>query len=239
VSRIARWVPLLAVVALLGAAMLAANFADPTIDAVPLIGSGPVPSAATPDPKDLPTAGPAEPDFPTPTEAAGPPLPGWVSWVFGVACALVVLVILVLLLVMALRGRLTERAVPLTLSIEEPPTDEETERRVRAAVDAGLSELDDADADPRRAVIACWVRLEDAAAAAGTTRSVGDTSTDLVSRLLAGHLVSASVLDALAEVYREARFATHPVDAATRDQARAALRLLRDELAAGSVTGGH
>ena len=89
----------------------------------------------------------------------------------------------------------------------------------------------------RRAVIACWVRLEAAAAAAGTERSPGDTSTELVSRLLARHSVSEAVLSALAEVYREARFARHEVDQATREQARTALRLLRDELSAGARRG--
>src|SRR5262249_18730925 len=100
-------------------------------------------------------------------------------------------------------------------------------------VDEGLADLDDADADPRRAVIACWVRLERAAAEAGTPRGVGDTSADLVSRLLASHMVSGTVLAAFASVYREARFATHTVDVAMREQARAALRQVRDELAAG------
>lgn len=233
-SRIARWVPLLAVVALLGAAMLAANFADPRIDAVPLLGGSEATPTATRDLTDLPSAGPGESDIPTPTSTSAPgtPLPAWMTWVMEVLCALMVLAVLVLLGVLALREWLAERTVPLTAT-DAPPTEEETERRVRAAVDAGLSELDDADADPRRAVIACWVRLEAAAAAAGTTRSVGDTSTELVSRLLEQHQVSAPVLDALAEVYREARFATHPVGTATRDQARAALRQLRDELRAG------
>ena len=79
-------------------------------------------------------------------------------------------------------------------------------------------------------MIACWVRLEQAAAAAGTPRQPGDTPTELVTRLLAGHDVSAAVLYALAEVYRLARYATHTVDATMRDQARAALHQLRAEL---------
>jgi hypothetical protein len=41
------------------------------------------------------------------------------------------------------------------------------------------------------------------------------------------------VLDGFASVYREARYATHTVDTAMREQARAALRQLRDELSAG------
>ena len=43
------------------------------------------------------------------------------------------------------------------------------------------------------------------------------------------------MLSALAEVYREARFARHELDQATREQARTALRLLRDELRRGSL----
>jgi hypothetical protein len=99
-----------------------------------------------------------------------------------------------------------------------------------AALDAGLEELSDTDRDPRRAVIACWVRLEDAAAAAGTPRHPGDSPTDLVGRLLAEQRVDAGVLAALLEVYREARYATHTVDDQMRSQARSALQRLRADL---------
>ena len=104
---------------------------------------------------------------------------------------------------------------------------------MRRALDESLAGLDEADADPRRVVIACWVRLEEAAEAAGIAPAPGETTTELVGRLLAGSQVSAGVLDAFAAVYREARFATHTVDTTMRDQARAALTQLRDELALG------
>jgi hypothetical protein len=107
-----------------------------------------------------------------------------------------------------------------------------------AALDAGLLELSDADLDPRRAVIACWVRLEQAAADAGTPRHPGDTPTDLVARLLTEQRVDASVLAAFAEVYREARYATHTVDDRMRAGARAALQRLRADLAAGVRADG-
>jgi hypothetical protein len=149
-------------------------------------------------------------------------------------CAAGVLVVVATLLWLLFRDRLAARRSPLTLETAAPPTIAESQQLVRAAVDEGLADLDDADADPRRAVIACWVRLERAAAAAGTPREVGDTSTDLVARLLATHLVSGEVLSTFAEVYREARFATHAVDAAMREQARSALVQLRDELAVGA-----
>jgi hypothetical protein len=102
-----------------------------------------------------------------------------------------------------------------------------------AALDAGLEELSDTDRDPRRAVIACWVRLEQAAAAAGTARLPGDSPTDLVGRLLAEQQVDARVLAALLEVYRQARYATHTVDDQMRAQARSALERLRADLGAG------
>ena len=129
--------------------------------------------------------------------------------------------------------RTRERKLPEPTEAKPAPAREE----VLAAVDAGLSELDDSDADPRRAVIACWVRLEQAAAAAGTPRAPGDTSTDLVGRLLTEHQVSAPVLYPLADVYRLARYATHTVDATMRDQARSALGHLRAELARPAPTG--
>jgi Domain of unknown function (DUF4129) len=112
----------------------------------------------------------------------------------------------------------------------QPPADE-----LVAAVDAGLEELSDTDRDPRRAVIACWVRLEQAAAAAGTPRHPGDTPTDLVSRLLAEQRVDARLLAALRDVYREARYATHTVDDRMRSEALSALQRLRTDLGAGVV----
>ena len=62
--------------------------------------------------------------------------------------------------------RLAARRAGAAAPRPRPPTSGRAE--VVAAVDAGLLDLDDADPDPRRAVIACWVRLEQAAAAAGT-----------------------------------------------------------------------
>lgn len=112
------------------------------------------------------------------------------------------------------------------------------EVEVLAAVDAGLAELSDTDGDPRRAVIACWVRLERAAAAAGTPRAPGDSPTDLVARLLGAHQVSRQVLSALARVYREARFTTHPIDQRMRQTAVDALRQVRTELASEVTADG-
>lgn len=223
-SRAGRWMPLAAVVALLCAAMLASVYANPTIPG--LAGDASRTGSLRENPPQIrpePTA--------TATVAPEPAtsLPTWLGWALAALAAAVVIVVAILIWIFA-RDGLARRRMPLRRELSDPITVAQASRGIRLAVDEGLAELDDASADPRRAVIACWVRLERAAAEAGTPRGVGDTSTDLVSRLLAGHMVSGDVLAAFASVYREARFGTHTVDLAMREQARAALRQMRDEL---------
>jgi hypothetical protein len=181
------------------------------------------------------------PQAPPPTE---PPLdlapadpwtvPGWlVVGAIGLA-VLAVLAMLVLFLRRLLRDLARRRSAKMPPGVV-PLSAARTAEEVVAALDAGLIDLSDTDTDPRRAVIACWVRLEQAAAAAGVPRQVGDTPTDLVTRLLRDGtgVVSAEVLAAFARVYREARYATHSVDERMRAQARSALQRLRAELTAG------
>jgi len=226
-TRMSRWIPLAAVLALLGAAMLAGVFANPVIGTTPasIVTRGGAVQTPENELQPAQTGGPVKPD-----DVAGGEI---LVRILLFACALAVLVVLLAMLWMALRHRFGVRRDTLRVAGVELPQPS-TQERVRAAVDEGLSDLDDLDADPRRAVIACWVRLEAAAAAAGTAREPGDTSTELVQRLLESHAVSGRVLDDFAAVYREARFATHTVDVAMRDQARAALRQLRDELSVGA-----
>jgi hypothetical protein len=214
--------PLLAaVVGLLGVGMLAAAFGNPAIEALPLPQ---VTVSGAPRDADDPASRLAEvlpPEATDPTAGAG----GFVLALLGVVILLVA-VGLAWWLARGNRGMRFARIRPVL-----KPASPGTAQRVRAAIDASLSELDEADADPRRAVIACWVRLEGAAAQAGVAREAGDTSTDLVYRVLAELRVSADVLAAFAQLYREARFATHEVDPSTRDRARAALGQIRTELA--------
>jgi hypothetical protein len=233
IAALRRWWPLAAVLALLFVTSLAATRSAPQLDRL------------APDPEPSTTPPPLFPGGAQPTAAdrspAAPPeaaggLPGWVGTaallVLGVAGA-----VLVALAVWALvrdqmrrRARRTGRRAPV-------PQAPSTAEGLVAALDAGLEELSDTDRDPRRAVIACWVRLEQAAAAAGTPRHPGDSPTDLVGRLLNEQRVDGRVLAALLEVYRQARYATHTVDDQMRAQARSALERLRADLGAGRMTG--
>ncbi|GIG89477.1 DUF4129 domain-containing protein [Plantactinospora endophytica] len=223
--------PLAAVAGLLALAALAAGHSsigftrvDPPADIVPTF-----------EPPEQPV--PAESLASAEPGPSGSYLPEWVPYVGTVLCTAVVLAVVVALLWALARDLLRRRRGLARPGARKLRSAEQTAEEVVAALDAGLVELSDTDADPRKAVIACWVRLEQAAAAAGVERRPGDTPTDLVTRLLgAGRPVSADVLAAFADVYREARYATHTVDERMRTQARSALHRLRTELTAG-VTG--
>ncbi|GGL06783.1 DUF4129 domain-containing protein [Mangrovihabitans endophyticus] len=228
-----RWWPLAAVLGLLFLTSLAATRSAPQLDR---FDPNPPPTA-TPPPL-LPPAPDATAAAPTsaPTPEAADGLPDWVG-----TAALVVLVVLafavVVVAVTAIVRDQMRRAMRRSGRRAPRREPNRTAEEVVAALDAGLEELSDTDRDPRRAVIACWVRLEQAAAAAGTTRHPGDTPADLVGRLLAEQQVDARLLAAMAEVYRQARYATRSVDDQMRAQARDALARLRADLGATAVTG--
>ena len=219
-----RWWPLLAV-----AVLLAASGASASMSRLPLsrvtFGTEEVFDQERPEFEHR-TVSPAPEAI-----GSGFELPSWVPAVVGGIAAVIVLAIVVLFVGASLgsgprfQRRAVRRPEPVRSKLET------VEAEVVAALDAGLLGLDEAGADPRRTVIACWVRLEKAAAAAGTTRLPGDTATDLLLRLLAGHRLSEPVLTGFADVYRIARYAPrHQIDERMREHAKAALSRLRGEL---------
>jgi hypothetical protein len=228
-TALRRWAPLAG-----AAVLLVAVAAGATLGSVPVtrIEQPTQPVDGLPSGSASPEATPSDIPSPSPGDPSQLQLPAWVATAVGVLCALTVAAVVTALVWVMLRNALLVRRSALVTSAGTDPTAlAERARQVVAAVDAGLADLSDTDADPRRAVIACWVRLEEAAAAAGTRRLPGETPADLVGRLLTEHLVSRPVLDGFAAVYREARYATHVVDEHMRATAVAALRQLRAELA--------
>jgi hypothetical protein len=229
-SPLRRWWPVAGVAALLAVAALAATRSS--------LGLGPI----EPILEDRPRL-PEYSREPPPTQSAEPgaarerlELPDWVLTTATVLCVAIVVAVIGALAYALIRDATRRRAARRPAPSPQAPTPDGAAEEVVAAVDAGLLELSDLDSDPRRAVIGCWVRLEQAAAAAGTPRQIGDTPTDLVGRLLVAHHVSGGVLAALAHLYREARYATHTVDEQMRAEALSALHRLRGELTAGAET---
>jgi len=97
------------------------------------------------------------------------------------------------------------------------------------AVDDGLAALAGGPVD--EVIVACWVRLEDAAAAAGVGRTAAETSAELASRVLADLHAPEDAVDVLLRRYRQARYSHHPLDEADRAAAVRALEDIRRAIA--------
>jgi hypothetical protein len=167
------------------------------------------------------------------------------------AGAIIVMVILGLLVAAALiyvvvrllRGRVWRgfgRMGP-GLAIEAEVGDDESD--LREAVESGQSALRRFD-DARAAIIACYAAMEESLAQAGTARAVADTPDELLARAAGRGLVRTGAAARLTGLFYEARFSSHPMPAAQRDEAEQALAELADSLrdleaaVAGESDGG-
>lgn len=227
-SALRRWGPLAAVAVLLGVIIIASLVSHPEVRFITQLVETQAPA------QDIPTVAPPSADTSAaPTALPELPwhVPSWLTNLIGAICILGVAAVVVYPLWLMLRDKIAPRRVPAATDQDAPLPEAQRLAAMRSALDEGLVALDADDADPRRAVIACWLRLEEAATAAGVAREVGDTATDVVLRLLRTHEVSVGALDNLAHVYHQARYARHEVDVSMRDEARAALAQLRHELA--------
>jgi hypothetical protein len=224
-----RWLPVLFVMAALALAGLAAAG-----------GTGLTGGRLPPPPEELAE----QPDRPAVTQPADATAdaaqrlvdaepPGWLSaLVTSFFLGLIVVVVGVFLYVgvrYLLTERVNRRAIEGRAGGRPAEGAPEVADEVRDAVRAGLADLD-AGGDARRAVIACWLRLERVAAAAGTPRLAADTPTDLVARLLATHRVSDLALRRLADAYRLARYAPTEVADELAATAQQALRDISGQL---------
>lgn len=94
--------------------------------------------------------------------------------------------------------------------------------------------LDDlrAETDPRRAVIACYARLERALAAVGLPRRLSETQEEHIARILGDLDIGTGSIRRLNELFATAQFSRHDVDSKMKDEAIDALVEVRDELRA-------
>ncbi|MFJ5231461.1 DUF4129 domain-containing protein [Kitasatospora sp. NPDC088391] len=91
--------------------------------------------------------------------------------------------------------------------------------------------------DPRGAVIACYGAMELSLADAGVDLLDSDSPTDLLRRAArTGHLDDTGDAQTLAELFREARYSTHPMDADHVRRATAALDAIAAALAEPAAT---
>lgn len=113
----------------------------------------------------------------------------------------------------------------------------EDARLLADAVESGLRALGD-NGDARTAVIACYVAMETSLAGSGVPRHVSDSPNDLLVRATASGLRTEGSASTLTELFREARYSTHPIGDSHRAQAAAALADLAERLAAPRTGAG-
>jgi Domain of unknown function (DUF4129) len=124
------------------------------------------------------------------------------------------------------------------LAEERPGDDEPTdETGLAEAVAAAEVELDAHGDDTRAAIIAAYLAMERQLAAGGVTRRASDTPTDFLLRAMATARVSRGSATRLTDLFREARFSTHPMGAAAREDAARALARVADDLVHGPRQG--
>ncbi len=115
--------------------------------------------------------------------------------------------------------------------VPEQAHEAELERRLLAELDAAIDDLERID-DPRTAVIACYGRLRELAAASGIPVRRSDTALELFDTLAERVPALAPASARLVALFQEARFSSHLIDDDMRRAALDALGAARDRLVA-------
>jgi hypothetical protein len=92
--------------------------------------------------------------------------------------------------------------------------------------------LDDlrAEADPRRAIIAAYARMERVLAANGIARRPAETSDEYLARVLGDLARGSDAVARLTALFTQAKFSDHDIDGTMKEEAIDALEQVRDEL---------
>ncbi|HEX7147338.1 MAG TPA: DUF4129 domain-containing protein, partial [Actinomycetota bacterium] len=102
--------------------------------------------------------------------------------------------------------------------------------RLVELLDDTLEDLE-REPDPRRAVIGAWARMEAGLAAVGLPRHPSEAPFEYAARVLETAFARPASVHRLTGLFERAKFSHHAIGQADRDQAIAALRAVRQELA--------
>lgn len=86
------------------------------------------------------------------------------------------------------------------------------------------------EGDPRNAIVACWVALEEAVHHSGLREDRSRTAAELTTSVLSRWQVDPAAITALSDAYREARFSRHEVSEEQRTAAVDALETIHGDL---------
>ncbi len=106
---------------------------------------------------------------------------------------------------------------------------ETVEEELADAVDSAIDDIR-FERDPRQAVIAAYARMERALAAHGLGRRPAEAPFEYLARILRDLNVREAAVRRLTELFERAKFSTHEIDSAMRDDAVSALEAVRDDL---------
>jgi Domain of unknown function (DUF4129) len=88
------------------------------------------------------------------------------------------------------------------------------------------------EADPRRAVIAAYARMERVLGQHGQPRRPSEAPFEYLARVLLRLRVRQAAVRDLTELFERAKFSTHEIDQRMKERAIAALISVRDDLGA-------
>ncbi|KOV33608.1 DUF4129 domain-containing protein [Streptomyces caelestis] len=183
--------------------------------------STPATPPATP-PADLRSQPPPTPpvlDGPTSGEEAGNGASVPLHLLLGLLAAVVLVVVTAAVVRRLRRHGLT---APPRLGPAGVPAEDDDARLLLSAVRSGRRALADTG-DARAAVIACYAAMEEALVASGVQRRASDSPSDLLTRAAGAGLAPTAAAPRLTELFREARYSSHPMGAPHREAAAAAL----------------
>jgi hypothetical protein len=107
--------------------------------------------------------------------------------------------------------------------------DEGLAEQLAVVLDETLDDLR-AEADPRRAIIAAYARLERVLAANGVRRRAADTPAEYLRRVLHDLELEPAAVERLTALFTRAKFSQHDVDTTMKEEAIDALERVRGEL---------
>jgi hypothetical protein len=107
--------------------------------------------------------------------------------------------------------------------------DEDLAEQLAAVLDETLDDLR-AEADPRRAIIAAYARLERVLAANGVPRRAAETPAEYLPRVLHDLELDPAAIERLTALFTQAKFSQHDVNSTMKEEAIDALERVRDEL---------
>jgi hypothetical protein len=101
--------------------------------------------------------------------------------------------------------------------------------QLAVVLDEALDDLRE-EADPRRAIIAAYARLERVLAANGIPRRAAETADEYLVRVLNNLELDSGAVERLTALFTRAKFSQHDVDTTMKEDAIGALEQARDEL---------